>query len=145
MRRWLVPVRGDRVDEILEELERRDASEDLHVVILSVQPKPVGWQTRGLYREEIEAHLMERGRRACQPVASRLAERAISHEVIVRLGDETTEILRCAESMACDEIILRADQPSWLKRLLLRLADRMSGSTTAEVARSSAVPVVVVH
>ena len=146
MRRWLVPVREDRpVEDILRQVKRSASPGDLHVVILSVQPKPIEWQTRGLYREAIRDRLIERGWRSCQPLAHCLSDLNVSHDVRVVLGDEATEIVRCAESENCDEIILQADRPGWLKHSLLGAMDWLAGSTTTQVARSSLVPVVVMH
>jgi nucleotide-binding universal stress UspA family protein len=146
MRRLLVPVRDDQtIDAIEREIRACEPADRLHVVVLSVQPKPVEWQTRGLFREVIRSHLVERGHRACRPIEERLTASGIQYHTRVELGEECAEILRCAEEERCDGILLEADHLGWVRRCLLQTTGWVAGSIAGRLIHSSNLPVTVVH
>lgn len=146
MRRLLVLVREEQtIDAVERELQACNSADRPHVVLLSVQPKPVEWQTRGLFREAIKSHLVERGYRACRPVEERLMAAGISYHTRVELGEECAEIVRCAEEERCDRILLEADCLGWARRCLLRATGWVAGSIAGRLIHSSNLPVTVVH
>lgn len=145
MRRVLVPVTKDlEVDRVERELGREPAGW-VHVVILNVQPEPVQWQTRGLFREKIRDNLLDQGRMACRPVEERLQAAGIPYHTRVELGEHPRVIVRCAREERCDRILLEADRLGWLQRVLLRATGWLAGSTAGQVIHFSPVPVTVVH
>lgn len=146
MRRLLVPVRDDQtIDAVESEIRAAEQPDRLYVVVLNVQPQPVQWQTRGLFRETIKSHLIDRGRAACEPMAARLAAAGIPHHTKVELGEECVEIVRCADEERCDGILLLADRLGWVRRRLLRSTGWLAGSIAGRVIHSSNLPVKVVH
>ncbi len=146
MHRLLIPVRAEMTAHAFERaIGSGERPDGLHVVILNVQPKPVEWQTRGLFRETIRSHLIARGYAACKPVEARLAAVGISFHTRVELGDECAEILRCAAEEHCDEILLQADRLSTSQRAVLWLTGWVAGSTAGQVIHSIDLPVTVVH
>jgi nucleotide-binding universal stress UspA family protein len=145
MRRLLVPVReGQAVNSVERQLAQEVSPDSLHVVVLSVQPNPVEWQTRGLFREAIASHLIERGRRSCHRLVERLTATGISCHARVELGDDRAAILRCAAEEGCSEILIQADRLGWARRFLLRATGCVAGSRASQIIHTSAVPVTVV-
>jgi hypothetical protein len=146
MRRLLVPVReGFAIDVVERETGPGASPGDLHVFILNVQPKPVTRQTRGLFREAITAHLLERERHTSRPVEQRLAAATVSYHTRVELGEECAEILRCAGEEHRDGILLQADRIGWAQRCHLRLTGWLAEGTAGRVLHSSSLPVTDVH
>lgn len=146
MRRLLVPVRDDQtVSAVERHLAMLSPHDDLHVVVLSVQPKPDLWQTRGLFQEAIKSQLIERGRSSCDLLVKRLTATGISCEARVQLGDDYAEILRCTRDMGCSEIVLLAGPPGWAHNAMPRVLGCIFGSTANRLVHASPVPVTVVH
>lgn len=146
MHRLLLLVRTDATP-LVEHLKvvANEFADGLHVLVLNVQPKPVQWQTRGMFREAIKSHLLERGHLACSQIETNLKRIGISFETRVELGSESDVVLQCASKERCTGILLRADRLNWGQRLLLNITGCAAGSVAGRLIHSSNVPVTVVH
>jgi len=114
------------------------------VILLGMQLKPAGRQARGLLREAISSHLVERRHKACRPFEPQLTAAGISYHTRLVRGEERAELLRCAE-VRCRRILREADRPGWARRCLLRATGRVAGSIAGRLIHSSKLPATFAH
>jgi nucleotide-binding universal stress UspA family protein len=100
----------------------RAREQEARLVVLHVAPPPVYGMIR-ILAEEYERlwnHLRQ----------LRAPDEAVRLEHLLRCGDPTEEILRTAETLRCDLIVMGTHGRTWLGRLLM-------GSVAAGVARAA--------
>lgn len=107
------------------------------VVVLNVEPKPVGWQMHGLAKDAAAKHLTERGE-AIMAGAARTLERAgIVPERRMELGEPAETIIRVAAEVGASLIVMGTRGHGAFASLLL-------GSVAAGVLEAAHVPVLLV-
>lgn len=108
---------------------------ELHVV--NVQPKPMEWQTHGMEKETIDAHMAITAHLAMKPVLHALNEEGIAYQAHVKLGDPAETLSALADELGCDYIVMGT-------RGLGAISGIVLGSVTRKVLHLANVPVTCV-
>ena len=139
MERVLVPVDGSepakRAVQYAAEISKRSCPLEIH--LLSVEPQPQDWQTRGIGTKAIEEHLRFLAHEASASARAILDAEGIGHTSHVRLGDPGEVIAAAAEELGCHHIIMGT-------RGLGKVAGLALGSVATGVLHLAKVPVTFV-
>ncbi len=139
MRNVLVPVDGSdaafQAVLYLIDFIGQHGSVEVHVV--NVQPKPVEWQTHGMEKEAIDAHLATDAHLVLKPVLHALNEAEIDCRQHVKLGDVAETVVALANELGCDTIVMGTRGLGAIPGLLL-------GSVTRKVLHLARIPVICV-
>jgi len=139
MRKVLLPVDGSdsafQTALYLVEFVRQHGPIEVHVV--NVQPKPVGWQTRGMEKDVINDHLAVEAQLAMKPILHVLNEEKIPYQTHVKLGDPAETLAALADGLGCDHIVMGT-------RGLGAISGIVLGSVTRKVLHLAKVPVLCI-
>lgn len=139
MRKVLVPVDGsghsDQAVRHLVDFVREHGPLEVHVA--NVEPEPVAWQTHGMEKETIEAHLAARGHQAVKSAHEILKASGMPHHTHLARGDTAAVIVALAEKLGCDTIVMGT-------RGLGAVSGLAMGSVTRKVLHLSNLPVICV-
>jgi nucleotide-binding universal stress UspA family protein len=120
----------------------------IEAILLGVIPDPPDGRLRGygsFKAKEVHARLKETiGERAVAAAARRLDQAGIVHHDRIEVGDPAGTILRVAGEEACDLVLLGDAPAGALGRWLAGLIGLSLRTVASEVARRSAIAVVVV-
>lgn len=114
------------------------------VVLVNLQPRPNEIRTRGIFREKVRAHLLERGQEMLEAPARTLQAAGIETKTRVELADDAETIIRCAHEEGCSSIVVAAPSAGALRRAWVRTTG-LTGSTASQLAELADVPVLVLH
>jgi len=139
MDRVLVPVDGSepalRAVRYAAHVSRNRCPLEIH--LLSVEPAPQDWQTRGIGTKAIEEHLRLLAHEAAASARAVLDAEGVGHTSHVRLGDPAEVIAATAEELGCHHIIMGT-------RGLGKVAGLALGSVATGVLHLAKVPVTFV-
>jgi len=110
---------------------------DLRVELLNVEPSPVEWQTHGMVREAIQAHLHELGELKLKEARAVLEKAEVPYRARVVEGEPAQAIVKAADDLACDGIVMGTRGRSSVAGLLL-------GSVATKVLHLTRLPVTLV-
>jgi nucleotide-binding universal stress UspA family protein len=139
MRNVLLPVDGSEnaFQAVLYLIDFVKTHGPLEVHVVNIEPKPLGWQTRGMEPEAIEGHLTAQAHIAMHAALHALNEAGISHQSHVRFGDAAEAIVALTNELGCDTIMMGTRGLGALSGLAL-------GSVTRKVLHLARVPVVCI-
>ncbi|MCU0767019.1 MAG: universal stress protein [Gammaproteobacteria bacterium] len=139
MEKVLIPVDGSepalRAVRYAAQLCKRTCPLEIH--LLSVEPAPQDWQTRGIGTKAIEEHLRLLAHEAAASAREILDAEGVGHTSHVRLGDPADTIARTTEELGCSHIIMGT-------RGLGKVAGLALGSVATAVLHLATVPVTFV-
>ena len=139
MERILIPVDGSepakRAVQYAAEISKRSCPLEIH--LLSVEPAPQDWQTRGVGTKAIEEHLRLLAHEASASARAILDAEGLPHTSHTRLGDPAETIARTADELECNHIIMGT-------RGLGKIAGLALGSVATGVLHLAKVPVTFV-
>lgn len=139
MRNVLLPVDGSNhaFQGAIYLIDFVKAYGPVEVHVANIQPEPLAWQTRGIEPDAIAEHLDAHAQLAMRSVLKALGEAGIAHHAHVRFGDTGETIVKLAEELGCDTIIMGTRGLGALSGLAL-------GSVTRKVLHLAKMPVVCV-
>jgi nucleotide-binding universal stress UspA family protein len=147
-RRVLAVIDGsERTGRLVEQIKVLATAAAIKVVLLNVQPAPMDGRLRGygsFKREEIEAILIDGGKRAVTAAGRVLSHSGIQYKHRVEIGDTVDTILRVANEEDCDLIVIANPSTGSLQKWLQRATGLLLATTAGQVAQLAEVPVVVV-
>lgn len=139
MRKLLIAVdaseHSDRAVEYVISLNKEHGPLEVHVV--NVEPAPIAWQTQGMETAAIHAHLLTVCHTSIQASIKALKAGGIHAQAHCKLGDVAEEIVKTAEELECDTIIIGTRGLGAISGLAL-------GSVTRKVLYLTQVPVICV-
>jgi nucleotide-binding universal stress UspA family protein len=139
MEKILIAVDGSepamRAVRFAAEVSKRSCPLEIH--LLSVEPEPQDWQTRGVGSKAIGEHLRFLAHEASAAARALLDAEGVSHTSHVRLGDPAETIADTADELGCSHIIMGT-------RGLGKVAGLALGSVATGVLHRARVPVTLV-
>lgn len=139
MRKLLIAVDGSQHSDhaVLFAVDFVKAHGPVEIHLVNVEPKPVGWQTRGMEPEAIRAHLSTLSHETMKSAHDILKAADISSRLHARIGDVAEEIVALAEKLGCDTILVGT-------RGRGAIAGFSLGSISRKVLHLSHLPVICV-
>lgn len=142
MKRVLLPIDGSEcslraVQYILSQRADRPSPANPEIHLVNVQVPLSGHIGQFIKREQIAAHQHEEGTNALQGARALLDASGVRYSVHTEVGWTAEVIVKLADSLHCDHIVMGTHGRSALTELLI-------GSTTLKVLHLTHVPVVLV-
>lgn len=139
MKTVLVPIDGSECSlqavHYLIGARAGDRRPALH--LLNVQPAMTGDVRQFVARSDISEYQRAKSDEALRSARDLLDRAGIAYESHLEVGHAAECIVRCAEALGCDHIVMGTHGRS-------ALADLLAGSTTLRVMHQTRLPVVVV-
>ena len=142
MRRVVVPVDGSEcslraVRYLVDRRAERSNPADLEIHLVNVQVPFSGHISQFINREQIAGYHRDEGVKALQGARALLDAGRVQYTVHTEVGWTAEVIVRLADSLHCDHIVMGTHGRHALAELLV-------GSTTLKVLHLTRVPVVLV-
>ncbi len=140
MKRVLVPIDGSECSlrAIYYLIGARAGERGTALHLLNVQPAMTGDVRQFVAGSDISEYQSAQSDDALRPARDLLNGAGIAYESHVEVGHAAECIVRCAESLGCDHIVMGTHGRS-------ALVDLLAGSTTLRVMHQTRLPVVVVN
>jgi nucleotide-binding universal stress UspA family protein len=142
MKKLLVPVDGSEcslraVRHLLARGSGTALPSTIEIHLVNVQPGLPGDITRFVSREQVEGYHRDESAKALADARALLDAAGVRHVVHAEVGPLAETIVRLADTLGCDEIVMGA-------RGRTALAEFLIGSTVTRVVHLSRMPVLLV-
>lgn len=124
------------VDALLVFAARLREAPKVHVIYVHL-PIPIGFATKHVAREIVDAYYHEEGQTVVQPVAERLKQAGLDVQMHVRVGSPGETIAHAAKDLECDAVWMGTHGRGSVTQALL-------GSVAARVVALAHKPVTLV-
>lgn len=139
MHKILLAVDGstcsDRATAFVVDFVKQHGPIEIHLA--TIEPEPIEWQTFGLGKQAIDDHLKFRAQSAMKSAQDLIGAAGLVCLAHVRLGDVAQMLVRLADELACDAIVMGTRGLGAVSNLAL-------GSITSKVLHMAHQPVICI-